>query len=142
MMLLGLACFAKTLTLSGKMVAYNPMQHAAKDASFQANKETVILEIKEKKTKYVKVLFIGFGTTQIESQFFDGATPLTVKALRDKTCEERLPNLVDEVGLQQRAGSYLLTDAFKKSPPKIKNLECYYAMGKKLQNPQPPQEQQ
>ena len=139
---LSLACFGKVPVLSGKMIAYDPMQHAAKDASFKANNETVILEMPgPKKTRYVKVVFVGFGTSQIETQYFDGATPLTVQGIRDKRCDEPLPNLVSEVSLQERAGTYLLTDAVKSAPPKIKMLECYYATGKKL-NPRPPEDQQ
>src|SRR5579859_4733150 len=88
---LALACFAKTPTLSGKMVAYDPLAHAAKVASFVANKEIVILETAGPKTKYVKVMFVSYGTTQLDAKYFDGTKPLTVKALRDKTCDEKDP---------------------------------------------------
>ena len=126
-----LACFAKT-PLSGKMVAYDPLAHAAKVASFVANKEVVILETAGPKTKYVKVMFVSYGTTQLDAKYFDGTVPLTVKALRDKTCDEKDPKLVTEISLNQGSGSYLLTDPFKKSPPaKIKTLECYDATQKK-----------
>jgi len=127
-----LACFAKTPTLSGKMVAYDPLSHAAKVASFVANKEVVILEAPGRKTKYVKVVFVSYGTTQIDGKYFDGALPVTVKALRDRACDEKDPKMVSQYSLNQTPGTYLLTDAFKNSPlPKIKNLECYDATEKK-----------
>ena len=129
---LGLICFAKTPTLTGKIVAYDPLLHAAKDASFVANKEVVILETPGQKAGYIKVVFVGFGTTQIEAKYFDGTLPLTVQALRDRTCDDRSAKIAPELTPNQAAGTYLLTDAFKNSPPpKIKILECYDATAKK-----------
>lgn len=129
---LGLACFAKTPSPSGKMLAYDPLLHAAKAASFVANKEVVVLEAGGPKSKYLKIVFVGFGTTQIDEKYFDGTLPLTVKAFRDRSCDERDPKMVTQVTLNQTPGTYLLTDAFKNSPPpKIKNLECYDATEKK-----------
>jgi hypothetical protein len=126
------ACFAKVPTLTGKMVAYDPLLHAAKDATFVANKEIVILEVAGQKTRYVKVVFVGFGTTQIDPKYFDGSLPLSVKAIRDHACEDTSPKLVPQLGPDQATGTYLLTDAFKNSPPgKIKKIECYDATGKK-----------
>jgi hypothetical protein len=129
---LGLACFAKTPSPSGKMLAYDPLLHAAKAASFVANKEVVVLEAAGPKSKYLKIVFVSFGTTQIDEKYFDGTLPLTVKAFRDRSCDERDPKMVIQVSLNQAPGTYLLTDAFKNSPPpKIKNLECYDATEKK-----------
>ena len=129
---LALACFAKTPTLTGKMVAYDPILHAAKDASFVANKEVVIVEVPGPKIKYVKVVFVSFGTTQVDPKYFDGATPLSAQALRDRACDESSPRIATEISLKQPAGTYLLTDAFKNSPPaNLKKLECYDATGKK-----------
>lgn len=129
---LAIACFAKAPTLTGKMVAYDPLLHAAKDATFAANKEIVILEVAGQKTRYVKVVFVGFGTTQIDPKYFDGTLPLSVQAIRDHACEDASPKLVLQLGPDQASGTYLLTDAFKNSPPpKIKKLECYDATGKK-----------
>jgi len=127
----GLNCLAKTPTLSGKIVAYDPLLHAAKSASYEANKEVVIVETPARKNKYVKVVFIGFGTTQIEAKYFDGTESLTIQALRDHACDEDSPKLVTQVGLDQKSGTYLLTDAFKSQPPKIKSTECYDATPKK-----------
>src|SRR5579864_5063924 len=118
---LGLSCFAKTPTVTGKMVAYDLLLHAAKVASFAANKEVVILEVPGQKTKYVKVVFVSFGTTQIDPKYFDGTIPLAVQALRDHACDDRSPTIVPQWSSDQAAGTYLLTDAFKSSPPpKIK----------------------
>lgn len=129
---LALACSAKTPTLTGKMVAYDPLLHAGKVASNLANREEVILETPGHKTKYVKLVFVSVGTAQVEEKYFTGTTPLTVKALRDRTCDEGTPRFVKQVGLDQRSGTYLLTDAFKNSPPaRIKTLECYEATRKK-----------
>jgi hypothetical protein len=129
---LAIACSAKVPTLTGKMVAYDPLLHAAKDATFSANKEIVILEVTGQKTRYVKVVFVGFGTTQIDPKHFDGTVPLTVQAIRDRACEDAAPRLVPQLGPDQATGTYLLTDAFKNSPPpKMKKLECYDATGKK-----------
>jgi hypothetical protein len=125
-------CVAKTPTLSGKMVAYDPLLHAGKGASALANREEIILDAPGHKRKYVKLVFVSVGTTQLDAKYFDGATPLTVQALRDRTCDESAPRFVQQVGLDQRTGTYLLTDAFKNSPPgRIKTLECYDATRKK-----------
>lgn len=129
---LELVCFAKTPTLSGKVVAYDPLAHAAKSATFAANKEVLILDAAGKKKRYIKLTFLSFGTTQVDPKYFTGSEPLSVKALRDKTCDERYPSFVTQVTLDQKTGTYLLTDAFKNSPPtKIKTIECYDATQKK-----------
>ena len=129
---LGLACFGRTPSLSGKMVAYDPLSHAAKVASFVANKEVVILETPGRKTKYVKVVFVSYGTTQLDGKYFDGTLPVTVKALRDRSCDETNPKMVTQVSLNQSSGTYLLTEAFRNSPPpKIKKLQCYDVTEKK-----------
>jgi hypothetical protein len=129
---LGLVCSAKTPTLTGKIVAYDPLLHAAKAGSFVANKEVVILEVPASKAKYVKVMFVSFGTTQIEQKYFDGTLPLAVHAIRDHSCDERSPTTVTQLSSDQRSGIYLLTDAFKNSPPSnLKKLECYDATEKK-----------
>ena len=132
MVAFALACFAKVPTVTGKMVAYDPLLHATKDATFTANKEIVILEIAGSKAKYVKVVFVGFGTTQIDPKYFEGTVPLSVQAIRDHACEDTSPKLVPHLGPDQATGTYVLTEAFKNSPPpKIKKLECYDATGKK-----------
>jgi hypothetical protein len=128
----GAAGFAKTPVLTGKVVAYDPLQHAAKESTFAANKETIILQSTGTKIKYLKVIFVSFGTTQTDPKYFDGSVPLTVKALRDRTCDENSPKFVQQVGVDQSSGTYLLTEAFKNSPPpKIKSLECYDVAEKK-----------
>ncbi len=129
---LAVACFGKVPTVTGKMVAYDPLLHAAKDATFVANKEIVILEVAGPKPRYVKVVFVGFGTTQIDPKYFDGTLPLSVQAIKDHACEDASPRFVQQLGPDQATGTYLLTDAFKSSPPaKIKKIECYDATGKK-----------
>jgi hypothetical protein len=119
----------KPPTLTGKIVAYDPLLHAAKSATYGSNREEVILETPAQ--KYIKVVFVGFGTTQVESKYFDGSMPLSAHALRDKSCDDKSPVIVSQVSLHQKAGTYLLTDAFKNSPPKIKSLECYDATEEK-----------
>ena len=127
-----LPSFAKTSKLTGKIVGYDLMQHASKQASAVQNQETVALETTAQKQKYVKVIFSSFGTTQIEPKYFAGTELLTVEVLRDHTCDERSPRFVTEASAEQMAGTYLLTDAFKSSPPgKIKILECYVAIYRK-----------
>jgi hypothetical protein len=129
---LGLVSFAKTSKLRGKVVAYDLMRHNTKNASALQNQETVVLETSDPKHKYAKVVFSSFGTTQIEQKYFDGTLPLEVDAFRDHSCDERSPTFVPQVSLEQIGGTYLLTDAFKTSPPgKIKNLVCYVAIYKK-----------
>lgn len=127
-----LVSLAKTQKLSGKMVAYDLLKHNAKNSSDLQNQEVIVMEVPTLKQKYVKVSFSSFGTTQIEQKYFDGTQPLSVDVLRDKSCDEKLPTFVNQVSLEQMAGTYLLTDAFKTSPPgRIKTLECYVAIQKK-----------
>ncbi len=128
---LGLGSSAKNSKLTGKIVAYDVMKHASKATSGAQNQEVVVLQIGGQKPKFVKVMFSTFGTAQIEQKYFDGTLPLTVDVFRDHSCDEESPRLVAEVSLQQIGGTYLLTDAFKTSPPKIKTLDCYVAIYKK-----------
>ena len=129
---LGLVSFAKTMKLTGKVVAYDVTQHSSKNASALQNQETVVLETTNPKEKYVKVVYSSFGTTQIEPKYFDGTLPLTVDVFREHTCDESAPRLVRDVSVEQMGGTYLLTDAFKTQPPgRIKTLKCYVAIYKK-----------
>ena len=132
MLSLAIVCFAKTKKLTGKMVAYDFMKHSAKSASLIQNEEVVVLETPNEKQKYVKLVFSSSGTTQIDPQYFDGSQPLAADVFRDKTCDEKAPTFVSQVSMEQIAGTYLLTDAYKNHPPsRIKNLECYAVIYKK-----------
>jgi len=129
---LQLVCFAKTPTVTGKMVAYDPILHGSKNAVGIANKEVVIVQTEGQKTKYRKLVFLSFGTTQLDAKYFEGTEPFSVQALRDHSCDENYPNIVPQVSLSERGGTYLLTDAFQKTPPgRIKNLPCYDVTKKK-----------
>lgn len=129
-----LVAAAKPSKMTGKIVAYDLMKHTAKSANLQQNEEVVVLDTNSTKLKdrYVKVLFSSSSTTQIEPQFFDGTQPLTTDVFRDHSCDEKAPRFAREVSVQQMGGTYLLTDAYKTSPPaKIKILECYVAIQRK-----------
>lgn len=124
--------FGRSAKFTGKIVGYDFMHHASKSASDVQNEEIVVLETPNQKQKYVKVVFSSLGTTQIEPKYFDGTLPLEVNVLRDKTCDEKAPTFVPQVSMEQIAGTYLLTDAFKSHPPsRIKNLDCYAVIYKK-----------
>lgn len=128
---LELVCFAKTPQLTGKIVAYDLLAHAAKVGSFVENKEVVVLEAPAHKAKYIKLVVQGYGTIQIDPKYFAGDMPLTVRADRDKTCDERSPAILAQIP-NPKNGTYLLTDAYKSSPPPaIKKLECYVAIAQK-----------
>ena len=129
---LAIVCLAKTKKVSGKMVAYDFMKHSSKSASLIQNEEVVVLETPNEKQKYVKLIFSSSGTTQIDPKYFDGSQPLAADVIRDKTCDEKAPTFVSQVSMEQIAGTYLLTDAYKNHPPsRIKNLECYAVIYKK-----------
>ena len=129
---LALACFARGTQITGKIVAYDVMRHASKNATALQNEETVILAAEGRKEKFVKVMFASAGTTQIDPKYFDGSQPMTVDVFRDRSCDEKTPIFVPEVRSEQIAGTYLLTDAFKaQSPGRLKTLDCYVAIYKK-----------
>jgi hypothetical protein len=118
--------------MAGKIVAYDLMRHNSKAATFMPNQEIVVLETSGEKEKYVKVIFSSFDTTQIDAKYFDGRLPFEVEVLRDHSCDEHSPVFVNQASLEQIAGTYLLTDAFKNRPPaSIKTLKCYAAIYKK-----------
>lgn len=132
--MLVLAATAKTSKLAGKIVAYDLERHTSKSANLQQNEEIVILDTNRPKPKgkYVKVTFSSSSTTQIDAKYFAGTELLTTDVFRDRSCDEKLPRLVREVSVEQMGGTYLLTDAYKASPPgKIKALECYVAIQRK-----------
>jgi hypothetical protein len=129
---LALVSQAKTQKLTGKIVAYDLLKHNAKNTAALQNQEVIVLDVPTLKQKFAKVTFSSFGTTQIDQKYFDGSQPMTVEVLRDKSCDEKLPTFVNQVSLEQMAGTYLLTEAFTSTPPgRIKSLECYAAIQKK-----------
>ena len=118
--------------MAGKIVAYDLMRHNSKAATFMQNQEIVVLETSGEKEKYIKVIFSSSDTSQIDPKYFDGTLPLEVEVLRDHSCDQRSPVFVTQTSLEQIAGTYLLTDAFKNHPPaSIKTLKCYAAIYKK-----------
>jgi hypothetical protein len=132
MLTLATLCLAKTKKITGKMVAYDFMKHSAKSASLIQNEEVVVVETPNEKQKYVKLMFSSAGTTQIDPKYFDGTQPLEADVFRDHTCDEKAPTFVTQVSMEQIAGTYLLTDAYKNHPPsRIKNLECYAVIYRK-----------
>jgi hypothetical protein len=129
---LELISLAKASKVAGKIVAYDLMRHNSKAATFMQNQEIVVLETSGEKDKYIKVIFSSSDTSQIDAKYFDGTLPLEVLVLRDHSCDQRSPVFVTQASLEQIAGTYLLTDAFKNHPPaSIKNLKCYAAIYKK-----------
>src|SRR5215467_9055728 len=98
----------KNTKLTGKIVGYDVMHHTSKSASVVQNQEVVVLETANPKEKYVKVMFLSFGTTQIEAKYFDGVESLTTDVFRDYFCDEKVPVFVSQVTLEQIAGTYLL----------------------------------
>ena len=129
---LGLVSLAKATKMAGRIVAYDLMRHNSKAATFMQNQEIVVLETSGEKDKYVKVIVSSIDTRQIDPKYFDGTLPLEVDVLRDHACDEHSPVFVTQASLEQIAGTYLLTDAFKNRPPgRIKTLKCYAAIYKK-----------
>ena len=127
-----LLCVAKNPTLNGKMVAYDLMRHAAKDAGGQQNEEVIVLQLSGPKPKLVKVVYSSSDTTQIDPKYFDGSAAFDVQVFRDKSCDESAPRFVSQVQVEKMGGTYLLTDAFKsQSPGRIKSLPCYVAIARK-----------
>ena len=132
LMIFAVVCAAKTKKISGKIVGYDFMHHASKATSDTQNQEVVILETPNEKQKYVKVMFSSLGTTQIEPKYFDGAQALDAEVFRDHTCDEKSPIFASQVSMEQIAGTYQLTDAYKTHPPsRIKHLDCYVAIYRK-----------
>lgn len=122
-------CAAKARHIHGTVVAYDPAYHILKESSFVRNLEVVIVELSPagKSPSFIKVVFEGFGPTQIEQDVLDGVKPLDTWAVRDGTCDEARPRLVTKFNLLGNgSGTFLMNSSrVKGQPPQIDRLRCF-----------------
>jgi len=121
-------CAAQTRCLHGTVIAYDPVYHSIKQASFVRNREVVIAEIQGpgKHKSYVKVVIESFGQRQLEDRQLEGEQTIDVSGVRDRKCDEGRPEFVTEIEVGSGSGKYMLNRANATSaPPRIEQLRCY-----------------
>jgi hypothetical protein len=78
---------AQTRELSGYVFAYDPVLHSDK-RFLSENTEIVILQTSQvDDEKHLKLVFKSSGPDQLNKKFFQGDTLLSVRAVRDRTCD-------------------------------------------------------
>jgi len=125
---------AQTRELSGYVFAYDPVLHSDK-RFLGENTEIVILQTRQiDSEQYLKLLFKSLGRDQLDKRFFQGDTLLTVRAVRDQTCDLNSPEFLDGAALfsysngpvRWQPRKLLLTDRFNTTtPPTVALLKCY-----------------
>jgi hypothetical protein len=135
-------CFGWTKELTGRVFAYDPMVHILKLASFVENQEIVLLQIDSGRhgKRYIKLVVHGFSQTQIPDNYFTGDSILTMRATRDRNCDQKTVDFVTSVvddehpkarpdGTKEvplNGGKFIISQHFKGQPlPQLSNLECY-----------------
>ena len=112
----------------GTIVAYDPIYHSLKQASFVKNLEVTIADVGRKpdNEKFIKLIFEGFGTQQVADDVLGGHTLFSVQAVRDTSCDENHPHILREVDSFQGSGAFLLNETHRaQSLGEITGLECY-----------------
>lgn len=117
--------------LKGTIVAYDPMYHGLKQASFVKNLEVTIAELgnAESSPRFVKIVFEGFGQRQLSQDILAGEKPFHVRAMRDKSCDEAHPRILSQAEsgqALQASGAFLLNETHDaKEFSSVENLACY-----------------
>ena len=90
---------AQTHELAGYMFAYDEVRHIEK-SMFGENTEIVILQTNQVDSeKYLELVFKSLGQDQLDKKFFEGDILLTVRAVRDQTCDLNSPEFLDSAAL-------------------------------------------
>jgi hypothetical protein len=117
--------------LKGTIVAYDPIFHAMKQASFVKNLEVTIIDLGTTghPKRIVKVIFEGFGKSQLSQDVLDGEKLFEGRAVRDKSCDETHPRILGQIEPEQAfqgSGTFLLNRAhIAMSLGVVENLACY-----------------
>ncbi len=127
---------AQTHELAGYMFAYDEVRHIEK-SMFGENTEIVILQTNQVDSeKYLELVFKSLGQDQLDKKFFEGDILLTVRAVRDQTCDLNSPEFLDSAALfsylngpvRRQPRKLSLTAHFNKpTPPTVALLKCYVA---------------
>jgi hypothetical protein len=125
---------AQTRELTGYMFAYDEVRHFEK-SMFGENTEIVILQLGQTDSeRYLKLIFKSLGQDQLDKKFFQGDTLLTVRAVRDPTCDLNSPEFLDSAALfsylngpvRWQPRKLSLTAHFNMAtPPAVASLKCY-----------------
>jgi hypothetical protein len=121
-------CAAQARHLRGTIIAYDPAYHTLKQSSFVKNREVVIAETRPegKKKSFVKLVFESFGPTQVNQDVLEGLKAYDVRVVRDTSCDEAHPRLVNKFDLNQGSGIFLINSSHVIGPlPQIENLLCF-----------------
>jgi hypothetical protein len=134
---------AQTRELSGYVFAYDPVLHSDK-RFLGENTEIVILQASQvDNEKYLKLVFKSPGQDQLDKKFFNGDRLLSVRAVRDQTCDLNSPEFLDGAALfsylngpvRWQRRKLLLTDHFNTATATtVASLKCYMVKDPKSSN--------
>ena len=93
----------RSRNLRGTIIAYDPMYHGLKQASFVKNLEVTVADLGSagNPQPLVKVVFEGFGKSQLSQDVLDGEKPFQGRAVRDKSCDEAHPRILSQAESEQ-----------------------------------------
>jgi hypothetical protein len=121
----------RSRNLRGTIIAYDPMYHVLKQASFVKNLEVTVADLGStgNPQQLVKVVFEGFGKSQLSQDVLNGEKPFQVHAVRDKSCDEAHPRILSQAESEQAfqgSGTFLLNQVHRTTPlGPVENLVCY-----------------
>jgi hypothetical protein len=119
----------KSRNLRGTIIAYDPLFHGLKHPSFVKNLEVTVADLRSggKPQQLVKVVFEGFGKSQLSQDILDGEKSFQVRAVRDTSCDEAHPRILSQLESDfQGSGTFVLNSAHRTtSLESVENLECY-----------------
>src|SRR5579885_339008 len=123
LLVLALDCSGSNTSLTGQIVAYNPLFRAAKNTFAENGEETVF---RLRNGTYVKLRVVSFKDTDFIGPYLKNGTEWHVKAHRDASCDESLPRVAPASKFSSSSATYILTEPFKDTPPdEIRDLKCY-----------------
>lgn len=130
----------KLTRITGRIIAYRPVDRVAQVVSYSPNKETFLLATdpssKTSKPTIIKIVYTHFGYSEIDDDILNKGVLLTMKMSRNKKCDEsyahfvstsRVMTIVDDKSERQETSKPIIfTDGFNGASlvPDL-SLKCY-----------------
>ena len=127
----------RTTTITGRIIAYRPVDRVSQAASFAPNVEIFLFQLEgsrdSKARVIVKIEYRHFGYSNITQDILERAPRLSLKVKRDRACDESYGHFLEVAPLmrEEKSGDLALGGitfleqfkAIKPSPDAV--LRCY-----------------
>jgi hypothetical protein len=123
---------ARSIRLTGTVVAYRPVDRIMQFASFVENTEAFLFQSERSKKGVIKLLYVHYGYSDITDDVLSGDKRIAAVVHRNKSCDQTLESFEKEIPVLNLEGDLSTTvqpvifgDEKLRYLPKDYRLECY-----------------